>query len=117
MSASPRAQPTATRPQLAEGLAALAVVLTCAGTVAGRVIARRLGPHPTAAECEALLERYVFHLAKAREEAPRRAEVEAWKRRALARSDLRECTSSLTRPEAECALASTYADEFERCLP
>lgn len=107
----------------AEVLGTVAIVVVLVGLVAARGVARRLGPHPTRAECDALLDRYVEHLVAAeggRLPTPpdvleeRRARARA---KAAADPEFARCPIALTRDEATCALHANGADEFERCLP
>ncbi len=105
----------------ADVLATLAIVGVTALAVLLPVIARRLGPHPTAADCEALLDRYVEHVAYAVD--PKPAPSALAERRALARAAassraaFSRCVSELTRSEVDCAMKAESADSFERCLP
>jgi hypothetical protein len=107
----------------AEVLATLAIVTALAAVVVGRAVWRRVGPHPSAEECSALLDRYVEHLVAA-EGGPLPVPAQALsERRARARAkaerdaEFARCPIALTRDEATCALGAHSADEFERCLP
>jgi hypothetical protein len=110
--------PTATR---GEVIATLAIVGGLAAVIASGPIRRRLSDHPSAAECVALLDRYVEHVVRAADPKVPAGDLSARKAqaRALSSSDpaSARCSTTLTKKEAECAMQATNADEFERCLP
>jgi hypothetical protein len=68
-----------------------------------------------------MLDRYVEHVIYAGDPKPTATELGARKSqaRALAAEDqvFARCPTHLTREEADCAMRSVNADEFERCLP
>lgn len=105
----------------AEVLATLAIIAVTALAVLLPMLARKLGPHPSPAECAALLDRYVEHVAHAVDPKPAASALE--ERRALARAAapsraaFSRCVSDLTRSEVDCAMKADSADSFERCLP
>jgi hypothetical protein len=115
--------PLAARPRQssrAEVLATLAIVLGLAGIVVAGRIAHRLASHPSEAECGALLDRYVEHLAHAFEPSPSLSAIAEARLLAREKADsnveLAACADELTRDQARCAMAAHDADEFERCL-
>jgi hypothetical protein len=67
-----------------------------------------------------MLDRYAEHLAHAAEPKPSAAavndRVRATRVEAASNAAFPQCTDEITKEQAACALASTYADEFERCL-
>lgn len=105
----------------AEVVATLAIVGVTGLAVLVPMIARRLAPHPSTEECEALLDRYVEHVTYAVD--PKPAASALAERRSLARAAASEraafsrCMSDLTRAEVDCAMKADSADTFERCLP
>lgn len=105
----------------ADVLATLAIVGVVALAVLIPMLARKLAPHPSSAECEALLDRYVEHVAHAVDPKPAASALE--ERRALARAAapsraaFSRCVTDLTRWEVDCAMKAESADSFERCLP
>jgi hypothetical protein len=113
--------PLATRPSSRhEVIAILAILFACAGFVAVRAAARKLGAHPSREECGALLDRYAEHLVHAAMPAPSPSAVSEARRAAKAKADataaLEACATGLTREEAECAMGAQNADAFERCI-
>jgi hypothetical protein len=117
----PAVSPPRAKATRADVLATLAIVGVTALAVLVPMIARELGPRPTPADCEALLDRYVEHVAYAID--PKPASSTLIERRALAhaaassRAAFSRCQSDLTRSEVECAMKADSADSFERCLP
>lgn len=105
----------------ADLLASIGIVAIIVGVAIAEPIRRRFAAHPSKAECEAMLDRYVEHLAAAEGLAKSDASLAA--RRALARSgaarhpEFARCPEALTLEESRCALRASNADEFERCLP
>lgn len=103
-----------------EVLATTAVIGVMIGAVLALDARRTLGPRATAAQCEALLSRYVEHLAHAAEPEPAASAIAA--QRDAARAQAREspafarCPRELSHDAADCALGAHSADEFERCL-
>ena len=108
----------ATRVEVVTTLAIIGVFL---GILAMRSIRRTLAEHPSREVCQAMLERYVEHVIHASNPKPTAPDVDARKARAraLAAEDqaFSRCPTHLTREEADCAMRSVNADEFERCLP
>lgn len=102
----------------ADVLGALAIISAAAAVAFGPGVLARIGPHPSAAECEALVERYAELKERAVTEkiepARREAAIEEAKRAAGPRFSA--CTAELTREELECARTAHHADEVERCL-
>src|SRR5262245_4998785 len=102
-----------------ETIAALAIVGIAIVFAVGRPLRRRLAAHPSAAECAALLDRYVDHLAHAADPHVPAATVaeaqETARAKAATEPDFARCTTTLTREEADCAMRANGADEFERC--
>lgn len=68
-----------------------------------------------------MLDRYVEHVVHANDPKPTATDLGTRKAqaRALAAGDqaFARCPTHLTREEADCAMRSGNADEFERCLP
>lgn len=97
---------------------ALAIILAAAGLVAGPRLAARLSSHPTTAECDALLARYVELKGRSVTEKldPKSYAAALDAARALAGPSLRACTTEVTLEEADCARKANHVDEFERCL-
>jgi hypothetical protein len=108
-------EPGASRADVLGAAAILAV--TAAVLVAPRIVTR-LSAHPSAAECEALLDRYAELKARAVAEKldskTHTAALDDARRRAG--PALAACTSELTLEEADCARRANNADELERCL-
>lgn len=125
---SPHRTHRATRADIAATLVILGATVLVIG---GRAALRKLSSHPSSEQCAQLLDRYVEHIAFAVD--PKPASSALTERRTLARAvaegkgpiadaDMRkaafaECTTELTRDEAECAMKAENADAFERCLP
>ncbi len=106
---------TATR---ADVLGALAIILGAAGFAFGPGLSARLSAHPTAAECDALLQRYVELKQRAVTDKidPKAYASALADARRLAGPTFAACTTEVTLEEAECARRAGYADELERCL-
>jgi hypothetical protein len=108
----------ATRVEVVTTLAIIGVFLSI---LAVRSIRRTLAEHPSHEVCQAMLDRYVEHVTHASNPKPSASDVGARKARAraLAAEDqtFARCPTHLTREEADCAMRSINADEFERCLP
>jgi hypothetical protein len=108
----------ATRVEVVTTLAIIGVIL---GILAVRSIRRTLSEHPSREVCQAMLDRYVEHVVHANDPKPTAVELGTRKAqaRALAAEDqsFARCPTLLTREEADCAMRSTNADEFERCMP
>jgi hypothetical protein len=108
----------ATRVEVVTTLAIIGVLM---GFFAVRSIRRTLAEHPSYEVCQALLDRYVEHVAYASDPKPKASDLDA--RKAQARAIAAEnqafarCPTHLTSEEADCAMRSMNADEFERCLP
>lgn len=97
---------------------ALAIIAITAALALGPALWRRFSSHATAAECEALIERYVELKAKTITDKPdpkkRAAEVDRAK--SAAGPHFEKCAGYLTRSELECAERAHHADEVERCI-
>ncbi len=108
----------ATRVEVVTTLAIIGVLL---GIFAVRSIRRTLAEHPSVEVCQAMLDRYVEHVVHANDAKPTASDLGARKAQArvLAARDqaFAHCPTHLTREEADCAMRSGNADEFERCLP
>jgi hypothetical protein len=104
----------------AELLAAAGIVALVVGAVVVARVRHALAPHATAAQCAALLDRYVEHLAHAAEPAPAASTIAAERAEARARAatDARfaRCPDELTAAQASCAMDAHDADELERCI-
>lgn len=106
------------RGHAAEAVGALAIVLATAALALGPRLVSRLAAHPSSADCESLLARYVE--LKERSVSPKldahsyEASLESARR--LAGPDLSACRTEVTLDEADCARRANNADEFERCL-
>jgi hypothetical protein len=78
------------------------------------------GQPPNAAECAALLDRYVSLLATS--DRPTISETELIRLRQEARElssqnpAFRDCPSRVSRRQLDCALSAPNADRFEQCL-
>ena len=90
------------------------------GALSGARVLRRLEPKASAAECEAMLDRYTEQLARAASPSPAPSAIASQKTeaRALARESpaFEECPRRVSAEQAHCALSSDGADAFERCL-
>lgn len=110
--------PKATR---ADVVGTAAVLLGFSLVVLGLGVYRRFSAHPTREQCEALLERYVTHIAHAVDPKPSASALA--ERRRLAReaaeknSSFSACTQEMTMAEHTCAMQANDADALERCLP
>ncbi len=108
----------ATRVEVVTTLAIIGLFLSI---LAVRSIRRTLAEHPSHEVCQAMLDRYVEHVIHAGDPKPTATDLGARKAqaRALAAQDqaFARCPTHLTREEADCAMRSVNADEFERCLP
>jgi hypothetical protein len=106
---------SATRADL---LGALAVIVVTAVLALGPQLQARLGAHPSAEECEALVERYVELKERSVSEKidPKRygAALEDAKR--AAGPSFSACTTQITREELSCTRRANHVDELERCL-
>lgn len=103
-----------------EVLATMAIVGTMVGAVLVNAARRSLGPRATAAQCQAMLSRYVEQLARAAEPDPVSSAIAAQRAAAQATAAqspaFARCPRDLSHDAADCALGSNNADEFERCL-
>lgn len=97
---------------------ALAIIVGTAGLVLGPGLAARLSAHPSAAECDALLTRYVELKERAVSEKvdPKSYAAALASAQSLAGPTFVACTSEVTLDEADCARKAGNADELERCL-
>jgi hypothetical protein len=102
----------------ADVLGALAIILGAAGLAFGPEVVARLSAHPSPAECDALLARYVeLRERSVTDKIDSRAYAEELdEARRLAGPSFAACTTEVTLAEAECARRAGYVDEFERCL-
>lgn len=107
-------------PAIRHVLAAVVVVALVLGAVVFRRVAARFAPRPTAAECSALVDRYLEHTLWQREGPRRPEETVAALERARATSeyarDAADCESRLTRAQVDCGVRAPSVDELERCL-
>ena len=110
-----------TRASRSEVVTTLLIIGGLLGFLGVRSIRRTLAEHPSREVCQAMLDRYVEHVVYANETKPTAAELASRKAqaRALAAEDkaFARCPTYLTSEEADCAMRSNTADEFERCLP
>jgi hypothetical protein len=106
---------SATRADL---LGALAIVAATAVAALGPRLLARLGPHPSAAECEALLTRYVELKERSVTEKldPKRYEAALEDAKRAAGPSFSACTTEVTLEDLECARRAGHVDELERCL-
>lgn len=97
---------------------AAAIIAGTAALAFGPGLAARLSAHPSAAECDALLERYVELKQRAVSDKldPKSYADALADARRLAGPAFSACTSEVTLEEADCARKAGYADELERCL-
>lgn len=97
---------------------ALAIIAGAAGVALGPGLVARLSAHPSAAECEALLARYVElkERAVADKVDPKSYAAALASARSLAGPTFAACTTEVTLEEADCARKANNADELERCL-
>ena len=102
----------------ADVLGSLAIVLATAAVAFGPRAIERLSAHPSQAECEALLERYVeLKERSVTEKVDARSYAAALDdARRLTGPSFTACTTEITLAEAACAKSATHVDEFERCL-
>lgn len=103
----------------AEVIGTLAIVLGTVAIVAGGRLITRLSAHPTAAECEALLARYVEMKERAVSEKIDRERYEIAldnARQSAGGPTFTACTTEVTQAEANCVRRAGNADEIERCL-
>jgi protein-disulfide isomerase len=76
--------------------------------------------HATAAECAALLDRYVELLV--REQDPKAADTEIARQKELTRAKaannaaFASCPNEVSAKGAHCAMSAVNVDEFEKCL-
>jgi hypothetical protein len=111
----PPVEPRARR--RADLLATFAIVGALAAIVIGKAALRRLGPHPSEGQCEALLERYAEHVRRAADpEAPPAAASSRGAPEPARRGKLARCTELLAPEEMTCAMSARGADEIERCI-
>lgn len=103
-----------------EVLATAAILGAIVAVILALEARRSLAPRATTAQCSALLDRYVEHLARAAEPEPAASAVAL--QRGLAQEQARQsatfaaCPRKLSHEAADCALRAHNADEFERCL-
>ncbi|HRI63585.1 MAG TPA: hypothetical protein PK156_05090 [Polyangium sp.] len=104
-----------------EVITTLLIIVLLLGALGFRSIRRTFAAHPSPEVCQALLDRYVEHIVYVHNPKPSASELDARKAeaRALASKDkaFAGCPTYLTSEEADCAMRSFTADEFERCLP
>lgn len=102
----------------ADVLGAAAILVGTVGLVLGPALKDRLSAHPSAAECDALLARYVELKERAVSDKidPKRYAEALDEARRRAGPTFAACTTEVTLQEAECARKAGYADELERCL-
>lgn len=106
------------RASRADLFGAIAILLGASALAFGPGLVARFAAHPSAAECDALLEHYVELKQRAvtdKLDAKSTASALVDARR-LAGPAFAACTAEVTREEAECARRAGYADEMERCL-
>ncbi|MFO0586807.1 MAG: hypothetical protein U0441_04680 [Polyangiaceae bacterium] len=104
-------RPPATR---ADVLGAAAILVGTAALVLGPRVVARLSAHPSAAECDALLTRYVELKERAVSDKidPKHFAESLEDARRLAGPTFAACTTEVTLEEAECARKAGYADEL-----
>lgn len=77
-------------------------------------------PKATAAECDALLDRYAQLVVTERfpDAGPAAIKAEQEHEKAEARTDdnFKNCSSEVSRAELDCAMHTVTADAFEKCL-
>lgn len=97
---------------------ALAIVFGTAALAFGPGLVARFSSHPSVAECDALLERYVELKQRAVSDKldPKSYAAALEDARRLAGPTFSACTTEVTLEEADCARRAGYADELERCL-
>jgi hypothetical protein len=100
--------------------ASLVVVVGVTGAVVLGRARRAFAPHASQADCAALVDRYLEHLARQyRPDDPATAAIEA-RCAAHARpawaDDVRACQRDLTAAEVACGLAAPDLDALEQCL-
>ena len=110
-----KSDPPATR---ADVLGTAAILVGTVALVLGPRAVARLSAHPSAAECDALLTRYVELKERAISDKldPKHFEEALEEARRRAGPTFATCTTEVTLEEAECARKAGYADELERCL-
>ena len=122
-SPSPAPRPPAAlggRGRRIELLGSVAVIVLVAGTVVVQTVAHWWAPRPTAAQCGALVDRYVVLAARARQRgAADAAPVDQPQRGPVTPARLADeaaCRRDLTAHQVSCALAAPAVDDLERCL-
>lgn len=105
----------------ADVLATVAILLAFSLVVLAFVFYRRFSAHPTPEQCEALLERYITHVAHAVDPKPQASALAERRKLARAAADkhgaFAACAEELTMDEHTCGMQAQSADELERCLP
>lgn len=102
----------------AEVLGAFAIIAGTAAVAFVPGVLARFSAHPSAAECDALLARYVEMKERSVSEKidAKKYAADLADARRLAGPAFAACTTEVTLEEAECAKKAGYADELERCL-
>ncbi len=97
---------------------ALAIIAGTVGLALGPGLFARMSAHPSVAECDALLARYVEMKERAVTEKldPKGYAAALEDARRLAGPAFAACTTEVTLDEAKCAREANNADEMERCL-
>ncbi len=98
----------------------LGVVVAIVGAVGVSRLGRRLGPRPTAEDCQRLVDRHLEQSEQQKHPGIRTEELA----RAVAEAklepsfalDVETCKQRLTPAEVACGLRATWVDELERCL-
>jgi hypothetical protein len=102
----------------ADVVGALAIVGITAALAFGPRLHARLSEHPSAEECESLLERYVELKERSVTEKidPKRYGAALEEAKRAAGPSFAACTTEVTREELSCTRRATHVDELERCL-
>jgi len=96
------------------GARATSALLAALATIGG------CGRRPTAAECDALLDRYVELLVREQSPDAPASEIERQKQltraRAAGNPSFQRCVQEVRASDITCALGAPNVDEFEKCL-
>lgn len=96
----------------------LAIIAGTAAVAFGPGLVARFSAHPSRAECETMVARYVELKERAVSEKldPKRYQAALEAARTATGPSLAACSTEVTTAEAECTRKAANADEFERCL-
>jgi len=105
-------------PALGQRPARLRGAVTAAILASGAGVACR--PHPSPSQCDQLIERYALLVVTAKfpDASAEQIQSERDREKIEARGDdaFKSCSSQVSPPEYDCAMAAATADAFEKCL-